>query len=136
MSIINSLEEIISTINEEINGLDDMLIDSGIGKINNSPSISPSSSSISSSSLPSSSSTNQENEFTQYYNNIKRIKESSIKSKIILSKVLENEEKTKYIINKLKDYGDLIKRIERLTSAIDELEYKVLTMLLLFPLIH
>lgn len=116
MSVVNYIQEVIETINEEILCIDNMLIDSGRNTSN---------SSSSNKNKDKDKDKEKENEFTQYYDDIQIIKQCSNKSKLIINKIIENEDKSKYLLAKLTDYGDLVKRIERLTSAIDELEYKV-----------
>lgn len=101
MSTLAFIQQIIDVIDEEVVGLENMIIDSG--KSGDEP----------------------QNEFSQYVDLIVEIKKSASKSKLVIENILNNPEKLKYANSKLSDYGDLMKRMERLTSALDELEYKV-----------
>lgn len=104
MSILNYLQDILQVITTESKSLDDMVIDNGKNSGND----------------------NDINfEFIQYAEQVPKISEYSQKSLQILDKITSNENNLKYIVQKLTDYGDLTKRIDRLTSALDELEYKV-----------
>jgi Mg2+ and Co2+ transporter CorA len=101
-SIVTHLQEILQTIHEEISTLENMIIDDGRN-----------------------SGGEPNNEFTQYAEEVHKIKEYSHKSTRTIHSIQENETNSKYVISKLTDYGDLMKRVDRLSSALDELEYKV-----------
>jgi hypothetical protein len=65
-------------------------------------------------------------QFDQYVALISEMKKSSEQSKVALETILHDGDKLKFANTRLSDYGDLMKRFERLNSAVDELEYKVL----------
>jgi predicted nuclease with TOPRIM domain len=65
------------------------------------------------------------NEFDQYVELMTEIKKSSEKSKAAIETILNDSENLKFANSRLADYGDLVKRVERLNSVVDELEYKV-----------
>lgn len=73
------------------------------------------------------------NEFDEYVRLMTEIKSSSEKCKIAAEVILKDPENLKYADTRLADYGDLMKRLERLNSAVDELEYKVYHYRLLSP---
>ena len=100
--VVNHLQELLQTIHNEILTLENQIIDNG-----------------------KSSGNDTNHEFTSYAEELIHIKEYSQKSLASMEQILMNEESVKYLLVKLTDYGDLMKRIDRLTSALDELEYKV-----------
>jgi hypothetical protein len=65
-------------------------------------------------------------QFDQYVSLMAEMKKSSELSKTALEIIFQDGEKLKFANTRLSDYGDLMKRLERLNSAVDELEYKVL----------
>lgn len=71
------------------------------------------------------------NEFDQYVSLITEIKKSSEKSKLSVETILQDSDKLKFANTRLNDYGDFMKRLERLTSAVDELEYKVISLIII-----
>jgi hypothetical protein len=101
-NVVNYLQELLQTVNYEIVTLENMIIDDGKSGVND-----------------------PNNEFAFYAEEVNIIKEYSQKSMESMERIQSNEEHAKYILSKLTDYGDLMKRIDRLTSALDELEYKV-----------
>lgn len=101
-NIVNHLQELLQTINHEIVTLENMIIDDGKSGGND-----------------------PNNEFAYYAEEVNIIKEYSQKSMQSMERIQTNEENAKYVLTRLTDYGDLMKRIDRLTSALDELEYKV-----------
>jgi Mg2+ and Co2+ transporter CorA len=101
-SIVSYLQEILETIHVEINSLENMIIDDG----------------RSAGGEPST-------DFAQYAEEVHKIKEYSDKSTRTINSIQQNEINSKYVLSKLTDYGDLMKRVDRLSSALDELEYKV-----------
>jgi hypothetical protein len=101
MSALTHVEEIISSIGDEIDDLDAMLLcDSTFFK-------------------------DPESDFAVMVRNVQDIREDITKSRTLLEKINANSEHSKYVATKFKDNGDLLKRLQRLTSAVDELEYKV-----------
>lgn len=65
------------------------------------------------------------NEFNQYVELMAEIKRSSDLSKTAVETILSDTDNLQFANSRLADYGDLVKRVERLNSAVDELEYKV-----------
>ena len=110
------VQQLLAAIDEETFSLEHMIVHRNSFEIDttSSPLLSSSSSSI-----------EPLNEFDQYVTLISEIKKISEKSKVSCEVILSDSEKLKFANTRLNDYGDLMKRFERLTSAVDELEYKV-----------
>lgn len=115
MAAITFIQQLVSTINEESFSLDHMIVNYDNYTTEDEPND------------PNNPNNNQLNEFDNYVNLIKEIKVLSEKSKISVDNILQDNDKLKFLNTRLNDYGDLMKRLERLTSAVDELEYKVLS---------
>lgn len=98
--------EVLAAIGEEAFSLEHMIIHRGVYETTEGPTT--------------------ENEFDEYVRLMTEIKTSSEKAKGAVERILKDPENLKYADTRLADYGDLMKRLERLNSAVDELEYKVI----------
>ena len=101
MSALRQVEEIISVIGDEVNDLDSMLL------------------------CDSTYFEDPESDFAVMVQNIQDIRECLNKTRTTFGRINGNPEHLKFATTKIHDNGDLQKRIQRLTSAVDELEYKV-----------